>query len=138
MNCPRDGTGLTRATLGGIELDKCPQCDGIWFDRNEMETLRDAGLSHPEQQVHPTAADPQLEKAETKGFMRCPRCDDARLQGCTYTYLNPVRIDRCESCFGVWLDKGELDAIIGEKQQLQAPSGKLRSLMQSLARTLAR
>jgi Zn-finger nucleic acid-binding protein len=140
MKCPHDGTELGRVTAAGIELDKCHKCDGIWFDHGEMERLRDSDLTDVEQMLEQQYGDPAYKEGETSGFMRCPRCEDARLQGCHYTFMKPVRIDRCESCFGVWLDKGELEAIIGERRELENPSeaGSLRSFVRSLAKTLGR
>jgi Zn-finger nucleic acid-binding protein len=140
MKCPKDGTELARVTVAGIELDKCHKCDGIWFDHGEMERLRDSDLSGVEQLLEKKYGDPSYQAGETTGFMRCPRCEDARLQGCHYTFIHPVRIDRCERCFGFWLDKGELETIIGEKHDLdvQLEPGALRSFFRSLAKTLGR
>ncbi len=42
MNCPLciDQT-LTITHHGGIEVDICPQCRGIWLDRGEIDRLVD-------------------------------------------------------------------------------------------------
>ena len=140
MKCPRDGTELVRVTIAGIELDKCHKCDGLWFDFGEMERLRDSELTDVERMLEKQYGDPAYEEGETSDFMRCPRCENARLQGCHYTFMTPIRIDRCEGCFGFWLDKGELETIIGEKRDLQSRTepGSLRSFARSLAKTLGR
>jgi len=39
--------------------------------------------------------------------LRCPKCS-ARLEA---TLMGPVEIDTCVGCGGVFLDRGELDAI---------------------------
>jgi Zn-finger nucleic acid-binding protein len=134
MICPRDGTELQKVELAGVELDKCHQCDGLWFDPGELEQLRDAQLSEAEEQIEREYGNPEVTRGEVDGYMRCPRCDDGRLQQITYTYTNRVRIDRCENCLGFWLDDKELDAIIGKKwqsQDKQAPS-RLRALLKSM------
>jgi Zn-finger nucleic acid-binding protein len=41
--------------------------------------------------------------------MRCPVCNDSDL---LTTERQGVEIDSCPSCRGVWLDRGELDAIV--------------------------
>ncbi len=52
--------------------------------------------------------------------MRCPRCGVARLQETTVTYRKPTRIDRCECCLGLWLDRDELDATVSEHRYMNA------------------
>ena len=39
--------------------------------------------------------------------MECPRCTARLMPG----YRQGVHIDACPACGGVWLDRGELDAI---------------------------
>lgn len=36
---------------------------------------------------------------------RCPRCEDAYLEG---TYLGATAVDRCPACMGHWFRRGEL------------------------------
>jgi len=137
MKCPLDGTALVRVTLAGIELDKCPQCDGIWFDQGELERIRDARLTDAEELLEKKFGDPSVTEGTTDGYMRCPRCDDGRLQRSHYTYLNPVKVDRCEQCFGIWLDHGELCSVVGEKkalEEIEKEPSRLRSFLSSLGR----
>ena len=140
MKCPRDGTALAKVKLAGIELDKCHKCDGIWLDFGELERIRDSKLTDAEEMLERKYGDPSYEEGGTKGYMRCPRCDDGRLQRYTYTYMNPVEIDRCETCLGVWLDDEELTAITREKKKLDAdydPS-RLRTFLRSVGKALGR
>ena len=118
MKCPRDGTTLQHVEIMGVELDKCHKCDGIWFDRGELEHLRDAKIEGIEEVIEKKYGDPEFEEGAPKGYMHCPRCDDGRLNRFLYTYVNPVHVDRCGKCMGIWLDDGELDAIIGEKKSV--------------------
>lgn len=37
--CPRDGTQLVEVERGGVSIDACPTCRGIWLDRGELEKL---------------------------------------------------------------------------------------------------
>ena len=39
MNCPVDGRKLLLTHREGIELDYCPECRGIWFDRGELDKV---------------------------------------------------------------------------------------------------
>ncbi len=37
--CPRDGERLTQRELHGVTIDDCPECNGIWLDKGELEAL---------------------------------------------------------------------------------------------------
>lgn len=37
--CPCDGTVLDRVMFDAVEVDKCPQCQGLWLDAGELELL---------------------------------------------------------------------------------------------------
>jgi hypothetical protein len=51
----------------------------------------------------------QLRKVETVETARnCPKCP-GRLEGYTFEGLS---LDRCHECGGIWLDQGELEAIV--------------------------
>ena len=136
MNCPRDGSLLAKATMLGLELDKCHACDGIWCDRGELERLRDSKLPEIEEAIERKYGNPKPVEGGLTGYMRCPRCGDARLFSYRYTYIRPVTVDRCERCHGIWLDKGELSLIIGEKKALDetADPGRLVAFLRAVGR----
>ena len=37
--CPRDGERLVQRELHGVTVDDCPNCQGIWLDKGELEAL---------------------------------------------------------------------------------------------------
>ncbi len=37
--CPVDGALLVHQVVHGVELDRCRDCGGTWFDRSELETV---------------------------------------------------------------------------------------------------
>ncbi|WP_300973341.1 zf-TFIIB domain-containing protein [Sphingomonas sp. LHG3406-1] len=39
MQCPVDGTTLQMSERGGVEIDYCPQCRGVWLDRGELDKI---------------------------------------------------------------------------------------------------
>lgn len=39
MNCPTCNIELMRADRGGIEIDYCPQCRGVWVPRDELDRI---------------------------------------------------------------------------------------------------
>ena len=42
LKCPRCSERLTKVSLGKTLLDKCPRGHGIWFDRGEITSLKEA------------------------------------------------------------------------------------------------
>jgi uncharacterized protein len=50
--------------------------------------------------------------------MLCPACKDVNL---SMTDRQGIEIDYCPSCRGIWLDRGELDRLIG-RAELAAPA----------------
>lgn len=73
----------------------------VWV--HEMQT-RMAKLAK-EQQAQSEAAKRQLKEAH---WMHCPKCG----QKLAAEQCGSVEIDVCPSCKGVWLDMGELGAIV--------------------------
>ncbi|MBC7518362.1 MAG: zf-TFIIB domain-containing protein [Microbacteriaceae bacterium] len=41
MNCPIDSTELVMSERGGVEIDYCPKCRGVWLDRGELDKIVD-------------------------------------------------------------------------------------------------
>jgi hypothetical protein len=39
MKCPKCGYNLITGDWGGVEIDQCTNCHGIWFDAGEAESL---------------------------------------------------------------------------------------------------
>jgi hypothetical protein len=37
MRCPRDGEALFERKDGGVAIDVCPKCEGVWLDKGELE-----------------------------------------------------------------------------------------------------
>ncbi len=37
--CPRCGVQLVAKSFSHVTIDQCPQCEGIWLDKGELEIL---------------------------------------------------------------------------------------------------
>jgi|SRR5688572_6130770 Zn-finger nucleic acid-binding protein len=64
MQCPTDGTVLVMSERGGIEIDYCPTCRGVWLDRGELDKIIERSLTEqapapPQPQSQPQAQPPQ-------------------------------------------------------------------------------
>lgn len=106
MLCPKcTGETLAAATVGGVTVDRCPKCAGIWFDARELpRVLRlDGAEVRPLRGGRPDAA-----RDEHAG--KCPR-DGARMTRVHSATHAAVVPETCLECRGIWLDGGELDAL---------------------------
>ena len=45
MRCPVDNETLVMADRGGVEIDYCPKCRGVWLDRGELDKIIDRAAS---------------------------------------------------------------------------------------------
>ena len=37
--CPRDNAQLVAKQVGPVTIDQCPECEGIWLDKGELEII---------------------------------------------------------------------------------------------------
>ena len=40
--CPNDNTSMQSVNRGGVEIDICPTCRGVWLDRGELAKLMES------------------------------------------------------------------------------------------------
>ena len=48
MRCPVDNETLVMADRGGVEIDYCPKCRGVWLDRGELDKIIDRSAAAPD------------------------------------------------------------------------------------------
>ena len=60
MRCPVDNENLVMADRGGVEIDYCPKCRGVWLDRGELDKIieRSAASAAPTAPQAPQAPQP--------------------------------------------------------------------------------
>lgn len=39
MKCPKCGADLSTESFHGIQIDRCPECHGVWLDHGELDQL---------------------------------------------------------------------------------------------------
>jgi Zn-finger nucleic acid-binding protein len=94
----------------GLEVDSCPECFGLWLDREELKAL----LQRPE--LSERLAEPAGETAPVAaraGSRLCPSCH----QELSESTLGEIYIDVCLRCRGIWLDQGELTRAVEQYRQ---------------------
>lgn len=101
VSCPKCHVEMGRVTFQEIEVDRCPQCQGLWFDLMEHEELKklpgaesiDAGARTASVSQEPRDLD-------------CPRCKTKML--ITRDPQQPHLVfEKCTICYGVFFDAGE-------------------------------
>lgn len=101
--CPKCGGNLQSITHGGIEVDRCCNCYGIWFDSLEAERLKQIKNSERLDIGDPETGN-QFDQLEND--ISCPRCGAIMFR---LIDIDRYRIwyEKCPQCHGVWLDAGE-------------------------------
>ncbi len=59
MKCPVDNEMLVMTERGGVEIDYCPKCRGVWLDRGELDKIIERGSAAPQQAASQHAAPQQ-------------------------------------------------------------------------------
>lgn len=110
MQCPECRKAMTPKELGEVTLDECPQCKGIWFDKDE--------LAEATGEVDPDLRWMDFEMWDKEAIisasaekLECPRCHEIVMQAIYYRELD-IGITFCPSCEGVWLGVGDFKNII--------------------------
>lgn len=118
---------------GRIELDYCPKCRGVFFDRGELEAVLQLEGSEAFSPESPLLAAPEFGPASLLPGIPCPRLCKTRMHERVMptararfmseslsgtgdgagekTRRGALHIDLCPHCAGIWLDGGELAAI---------------------------
>jgi Zn-finger nucleic acid-binding protein len=108
MKCPKcDGT-LEKYMYKGIETDKCPNCQGMWLDSQELDDLEDKEFSADELKG-------SLIYRPEQTTLKCPHCDKT-LTSFQYR-INSLQLEYCEDSHGFWLDAGEAERVMGLMEQ---------------------
>lgn len=112
MNCPACNEPLITLEHELVEVDYCAACGGVWLDAGELELL----YGDARQCALCLSGGEAREAGEKR---RCPRCG-RRMRAERSTGPRPVTFDRCPQGDGLWLDHGELEAIL-EGAELKDP-----------------
>ncbi|AKJ03876.1 TFIIB-like protein [Archangium gephyra] len=120
--CPLcENQPLRPLRVSHVEIDTCPRCHGLWFDRGELERFPDRPsarsflamkgqtFSRCRKSGHPVGRAEAVCPTCRSEPVRCPACAE-RLRR-VVTSASPV--DVCASCEGVWLDAGAFEALAG-------------------------
>ncbi len=101
MNCPACNKEMVVLEWQHIELDFCLACEGCWLDAGELGLILTGRADLPE--------DWDI-ASRKKSRRKCPRCT-AKMKAGKLPGTD-VEVDVCGKQHGLWLDKGELEAVV--------------------------
>jgi Zn-finger nucleic acid-binding protein len=102
MKCPKCQGSLEAVVYADIEVDRCTNCHGIWFDSQEAQTLKEIEGS----EVIDTG-DPKVgSKFNTIEDINCPKCK-AKMTKMVDLKQSHIWYEKCPVCYGIWFDAGE-------------------------------
>ena len=104
MKCPVCQKSMVILEFHSVEMDFCPSCEGCWLDRGELGLIISGT---------PDLPDEFKLAGERKSERRCPRCERRMRAG--LLPATQVEVDVCDRQHGLWLDKGELQAIVRDR-----------------------
>jgi Zn-finger nucleic acid-binding protein len=108
-NCPSCNQKLKEINFYGVKIDYCKECDGLWFEKEELDKAKDS----KEEIINWLDVDLWEKKEKfqmSKKDRQCPECN-LPLYEVKYGE-SEVKVDVCSICEGVWLDKGEFLKIV--------------------------
>lgn len=97
LRCPRDKALLTEAPQHQCRAHSCAQCEGVFIDQDKVSGLRSHAAWH--RNARPPVG---------QDYLFCPHDGDRLIP----FKFKEVDVDVCFTCFGAWLDKGELQKVM--------------------------
>ena len=102
MNCPKCDALMEQVTYESIEVDRCTQCKGIWFDMLEAEHLKKMSGSEAIDIGEPAMAKQMIELEH----VTCPVCR-AEMLRMVDAQQPHIWYESCPVCYGIFFDAGE-------------------------------
>ncbi len=101
-NCPKCKSNFKKINFQGIEVDRCQDCQGIWFDSLEHEKLKEI-----ENSESIDIGDPEKGKKLNKiDKINCPICNSLMVRMVDNNQPH-IWFEACTICNGVFFDAGE-------------------------------
>jgi Zn-finger nucleic acid-binding protein len=117
LPCPACGKRMPPHHVGGIGVNECPGCKGLWVPRENFDVLINRAIAAHRQRLaagyqppkmRAAGGNPVTQKVEYRG---CPECGKLMARR-NFRSRSGVIVDRCPAD-GTWLDADELEQIAG-------------------------
>ncbi len=111
--CPVCQVELNQYSIYGIQIEGCPDCKGIFLDKDELRKLKDKVDTGSWTSLR--WMDDEVEALNNMVAMPskriCPSCTDSAMVSANFANSGVI-LDWCPSCAGIWLDRNEYQQII--------------------------
>ncbi|MEM9776442.1 MAG: zf-TFIIB domain-containing protein [Chloroflexota bacterium] len=122
LNCPKCQSVMEQVVFGGVTVDRCRACHGIWFDFREEAKLKEMWGSQRIEASKPAAA--LRVKHNAMPHVSCPRCEGfIEMTRLVVPDQPHIWYEACPSCRGVYFDAGEF-----ADYRLKTPLDTLKSI----------
>ena len=102
MNCPKCSADMEKVVYSNIEVDRCTDCKGLWFDLLEHVELKAMSGSEAID-----IGDPEVgRKFNRIEDIKCPVCTTQMIK-MVDREQHHIWYESCPSCYGVFFDAGE-------------------------------
>lgn len=126
MICPNDNTQMHQVRIQShygqpIILEQCGQCGGIWFDESELFRAKEGEADKIE------LLDSEILRTHVnieKPVLKCPRDKAELFQFKDRYFPKGIILERCPSCNGIWLNRGDFTKFQKARQELKRPKEK--------------
>jgi len=102
MNCPKCDSDMEKVTYEEIEVDRCINCKGIWFDMLEREHLKDIEGS----ESIDIGSTERGERFNKMTKIDCPACKTLMIEMVDKDQPH-ISYEACTTCYGLFFDAGE-------------------------------
>lgn len=109
MKCPLCKIPFEQTIIAHVEVDYCPRCYGLWFEEDELQWAKD----EKDRDLRWLDIDLWKDSSQFKIDLGGKLCPADRLPLYEVRYGDSiVKVDVCNLCHGIWLDRGEFKEII--------------------------
>ena len=104
-----------------ILLEQCKKCGGIWFDEMKLFSARNGEAEKIEVLDSKSLWTPTN---MLKRIRRCPLDQSELFRFKDRYFLKGIVLERCPSCNGIWLNRGDFTKFQHTRQELKRPKDR--------------
>jgi Zn-finger nucleic acid-binding protein len=106
-SCPRCRVPLLAEEHGDIVMERCDRCGGHWMMPDDFKAVIEL-IRLP---VEGAPVRTGIDLTDVQEDAACPCCG-VTMEPFNYAGDSGVILDKCRSCGGLWLDKGNLERVL--------------------------
>lgn len=112
LACPRCRDPMQALVLGATTARECSACGGLWLDPASLQRLSDQREEHADIVSMLARRTPTIDTPpDVVRYVPCPSCQKL-MNRKNFAQSSGVILDVCAD-HGVWLDRGELERVLG-------------------------